>query len=77
MKHFSRVEQIGYLMYLSAANIVKDISIDTDRSQQIVQIQVRLLHKEQSDQGLHCLLFHFLPHCVCPKINIFFNKLKG
>ena len=30
----------------------------TDRSGQTVQTQVRLLLKEQSDQGLHILLFH-------------------
>ena len=29
----------------------------TDRSGQTVQIQIRLLLEEQSDQGLHCLLF--------------------
>ena len=29
-----------------------------DRSGQTVQTQIRLLLKEQSDQGLHCLLFH-------------------
>ena len=28
------------------------------RSVKIVQIQIRLLLEEQSDQGLHCLLFH-------------------
>ena len=30
----------------------------TVRSGQTVQTQIRLLLKEQSDQGLHCLLFH-------------------
>ena len=30
----------------------------TDRSGQTVQTQIRLLLEEQSDQGLHCLLFH-------------------
>ena len=30
----------------------------TDRSRQTVQTQIRLLLEEQSDQGLHCLLFH-------------------
>ena len=28
------------------------------RSGQTVQTQIRLLLEEQSDQGLHCLLFH-------------------
>ena len=27
-------------------------------SRALVQTQIRLLLKEQSDQGLHCLLFH-------------------
>ena len=30
----------------------------TDRSGQTVQTQIRLLQEEQSDQGLHCLLYH-------------------
>ena len=30
----------------------------TDRSGQTVQTQIRLLLEEQSDLGLHCLLFH-------------------
>ena len=30
----------------------------TDRSGQTVQTKIRLLLEEQSDQGLHCLLFH-------------------
>ena len=30
----------------------------TDRSGQKVQTQIRLLLEEQSDQGLHWLLFH-------------------
>ena len=37
------------------------LSFRTDRSGQTVQTQIRLLLEEQSDQGLHCLLFplHF------------------
>ena len=34
---------------------IKILSIGTDRSEQTVQTQIRLLLKEQSDQGLHCL----------------------
>ena len=34
------------------------LSFRTDRSGQTVQAQIRLLLKEQSDQGLHWLLFH-------------------
>ena len=33
-------------------------SFQTNRSRQTVQTQIRLLLEEQSDQGLHCLLFH-------------------
>ena len=34
------------------------LSFRTDKSGQTVQTQIRLLLEEQSDQGLHCLLFH-------------------
>ena len=34
------------------------LSFRTDRCEQTVQTQIRLLLEEQSDQGLHCLLFH-------------------
>ena len=34
------------------------LSFRTDRFGQTVQTQIRLLLEEQSDQGLHCLLFH-------------------
>ena len=34
------------------------LNFRTDRSGQTVQTQIRLLLEEQSDQGLHCLLFH-------------------
>ena len=39
-------------------NIVIILNFQTDRSGQTVQTQIRLLLEEQSDQGLHCLLFH-------------------
>ena len=39
---------------------VEVLSIGTDRCEQIVQTQIRLFLMEQSDQGLHCLLFN--PH---------------
>ena len=38
--------------------IVMTLSFRTDRYGQTVQTQIRLLLEEQSDQGLHCLLFH-------------------
>ena len=34
------------------------LNFRTYRLGQIVQTQVKLLLEEQSDQGLHCLLFH-------------------
>ena len=34
------------------------LNFQTDRSVQTVQTQIRQLLEEQSDQGLHCLLFH-------------------
>ena len=34
------------------------LNFRTDQSGQTVQTQIRLLQKEQSDQGIHCLLFH-------------------
>ena len=37
---------------------VMTLSFRTDWSGQTVQTQIRLLLEEQSDQGLHCLLFH-------------------
>ena len=39
----------------------KVLSFRTDRSWQTVQTQIRLLLKEQSDQGLHRLQFHLHP----------------
>ena len=43
-------------------------SLRTDRSGQTVHTQIRLLLVEQSDQGLHCLLFH---------LHLFEEKPKG
>ena len=37
---------------------MKILSTGTDRSEQTVKTLIRLLQKEQSDQGLHCLLLH-------------------
>ena len=45
---------------------VKIQSFQTDRSGQTVQTQIRLLLEEQSDQGLHCLLFHLHLFDVIP-----------
>ena len=42
----------------SKAFTVMTLSFRTDRSGQTVQTKIRLLLEEQSDHGLHCLLFH-------------------
>ena len=47
---------------------IMTLSFQTDRSGQTVQTQIRLLLEEQSDQGLHCLLFH---------LHLFDKKPKG
>ena len=41
---------------------VKILNIGTNRSEQTVPTQIRLLHKEQSTQGLHLLQFY--PHLL-------------
>ena len=38
--------------------IVTVLNIRSDSSGQEAQAQIRLLLEEQSDEGLHCLLFH-------------------
>ena len=43
--------------FFFSRNTVKNLSIKTDRSAETVQAQIRLLLKEQSDLGLHCLPF--------------------
>ena len=52
---------------------VKNLSIGTDKSKQTVQTLIRLLPKEQSDQGLHCLPFqlHLLDTSLHWKIKLF------
>ena len=45
-------------LYLNFKTTVMIQSFRTFRSGQTVQTQIRLLLEEQSDQGLHCLLFH-------------------
>ena len=51
--------------------------IGTDRSDKTVHTQIRLLLKEQSDQGLHCLLFslHLLDALLHHETR-FFNVLR-
>ena len=45
-------------MFSSIQVTVMILDFGTDQSGQTVQTQIRLLLEEQSDQGLHCLLFH-------------------
>ena len=49
------------------------LNIGTDRSEQTVQTQIRLLLMEQSDQGFLCLLFclHLLSTILHCKIQLF------
>ena len=54
-------------------NTVIFLNIGTDRSEQTVQTQIRLLLMEHSDQGLLCLLFclHLLNTILHCKIQLF------
>ena len=61
---FKNVNEIKYVsklfhyLYVSLNENRKYLNIGTDRSEQTVHIQIRLLLKEQFNQGLHCLPFH-------------------
>ena len=48
----------AYPVLIKRIHTVMILSFQTDRSGQTVQTKIRLLLEEQSDQGLHCLLFH-------------------
>ena len=49
----------GYFcQFLILCGYRNDPKFSTDRFGQTVQTQIRLLLEEQSDQGLHYLLFH-------------------
>ena len=54
-------------------NTIIILNIGTDRSEQTVETQIRLLLMEQSDQGLLCLLFclHLLNTILHCKIQLF------
>ena len=43
---------------LSVHPTIMILSFRRDRCGQTMQTKIRLLLEEQSDQGLHCLLFH-------------------
>ena len=57
-KPTSNIKLESLLLLLPKRSTVMIQSFRTDRSGQTVQTQIRLLLEEQSDQGLHCLLFH-------------------
>ena len=52
-----------YAKFDANQSIVKFVYTGTERSEQTVQTQIRLLLKEQSDQGLHSLPI-FLQHSI-------------
>ena len=59
---------------------MKILNIETVRSEQTVQTQIRLLLSEQSDQGPHCFPFHLhlldaLLYCKT-KLFLFYGKFK-
>ena len=49
---------ISFFNKLISFTTVMTLSFRTDKSGQTVQTQIRLIQEEQSDQDLHCLLFH-------------------
>ena len=53
---------------LCKTGTVMILNFRTYRSRQTVQTQIRLLLEEQSDQGLHCLLFHLHLFDKHPKV---------
>ena len=56
--HSDDSDQTVWISKLIQVITVMTLSFPTDRSGQTVQTQIRLLLEEQSDQGLHYLLFH-------------------
>ena len=62
-----------YKIDLTGMYTVIILNIGTDRSEQTVETQIRLLLTEQSDQGLLCLLFclHLLNTILHCKIQPF------
>ena len=67
------VQENGKLKRITNSITVIILNIGTDRSEQTVQTQIRLLLMEQSDQGLPCLLFcwHLLNTILHCKIQLF------
>ena len=67
----------SYQSQFGRHNTIMLLSFRTEKSGQTVQTQTRLLLEEQSDQDLHCLLFHLhlLAVFLCCKANLF--EFKG
>ena len=57
LKSTAEVIRHGHLLCSSQITVMT-LSFRTDRSGQTVHTQIKLLLEEQSDQGLHYLLFH-------------------
>ena len=55
---FSHKEKKGISLVFYITKMTLSFRTDTCRFGKTVQTQIRLLLEEQSDQGLHCLLFH-------------------
>ena len=73
--YFTQAERRAVLMAaeLSGINVLQILGDNAaGRTGQTVQTQIRLLLEEQSDQGLHCLLFH-LHHFkkICFRFGLF------
>ena len=50
----------SHIILVTRTPTIMILKFQTDWSGQTVQTQIRLLLEEQSDLGLHCLLFHLL-----------------
>ena len=71
---FTRISKEDQIVLLKVSITVMILSFQTYRSRQTVQTQIRLLLEEQSglleeqsDQGLHCLLFHLQLFNIIPQ----------
>ena len=64
--HCSLLKVVLLLFVFSITVMI--LSFRTDKSGQTVQTQIRLLLEEQSDRGLHCLLFHRHLSTKYPKV---------
>ena len=68
--------------YISLKVTVMTLSFRTDRSGQTVQTKIRLLLEEESDQALHCLLFHLhhfdkiYPQCLASLVEFQVDNSK-